>query len=951
MSHAGSLRRDGMIIGEIWRRLRVLMNRQRFSAELEEEMQLHKELRAAALSEQLREKGGAGPEPAGLPTDRRQFGNTALLQEASIDAWGVRWLEDFLKDIRFAIRQLRKVPGFTAVAVFSLALGIGANTAIFTLIESTLLRPIAVQHAEQLRLVTWSGRGDGWVAPNLGYVSPTYGWIYEQRAAPDGGLTHTDFSPPFYRQFLHDNTVFESLFGFKELGRVTAVVDGNAEPLNCFVVSGDFYRGMEVSPVIGRAIGPDDVKTQAGSVAVISYDYWTRRFGRSPSALGKTIALNQVPVTIVGVNPQYFTGVVPGGHFEIWAPLSLSGPMGGHSLLDEEKVWSMPLMGRLKPGVSDAQAQSAFDLIFQQKLDADYGQGRFGAMLKDPAKRPHLSVVSGARGVDYLTPHYDRTLLALFALAGVVLLIACTNVANLLLARSAARQREIGLRLALGAKRGRIVRQLLAEGLPLAGMAGVAGLGLGYASRNAIPALLATPWRPNPFATGFDGKVLLVSLGIASLTGFLFSLAPALQSRRVDLNEALKDASRGTASLSKLRAGRLLVVFQIALSVLLLAGAGLCAKTFANLRAIPLGLQPKGVVLFTLDSPRLRYTADRMAALMTALQEQLNAIPGVSSATFNGSGGGTLVQSSSQITRILVNPAESKPGFDNVAYGSDIGNRFFETMGIPILSGRAIDRQDSLKGLRAVVVNQEFGRHFFQQENTVGITFVDSDNVAYRIVGVCADWRVDRLRDAVRPSVYSAFVQAPRVGPVTFAVKISGDEAGVVKAIPQRVRSVDSDLAVTDVRTEMEQIENGLSQERLMASLAAVFGGLTLILASIGIYGAMAYAVTRRTNEIGIRVALGARPSGVAWMVLRETLMLAAAGIAMGVPTVLALSPILNHALAPPYRESFAYGMKPNDPLTIGFAALTLVAVAVLAGYLPARRAARVDPMIALRHD
>ncbi len=464
--------------------------------------------------------------------------------------WGVRWLEDFLRDIRFATRQICKAPGFTAVAVLSLALGIGANTAIFTLIESTLLRPIAVKHAEQLRLVTWLGRGGGWVAPNLGYVSPTYGWIYEQRETSDGGLTHTDFSPPFYQQFLRDNTVFDSVFGFKELGRVTAVVDGNAEPLNCFVVSADFYRGMQVVPVIGRPIGPDDdVKTQEGSVVVISYDYWTRKFGRSPSAIGKTITLNQVSVTIIGVNPEYFTGVVPGAHFEIWAPLSLSGPIGGHSLLDEDKVWSMPLMGRLMPGVSDAQAQSAFDLIFQQKLDADYGQRSLSGMLKDPAKRPHLSVVSGARGVDYLTPHYDRTLLALLSLAGLVLLIACANVANLLLARSAARQREISLRLALGAGKWRIVRQLLAEGLPLAGMAGVAGLMLGYMSRNAIPALLATPWRPNPFETGFDGKVLLVSLGITSLTGFLFSLAPALQSRRVDLNEALKDASRGTASL------------------------------------------------------------------------------------------------------------------------------------------------------------------------------------------------------------------------------------------------------------------------------------------------------------------------------------------------------------------------------------------------------------------
>ncbi len=862
--------------------------------------------------------------------------------------WAVRWLEDFRNDVGYSIRQLRKAPGFTAVAVFSLALGIGANTAILTLIESTLLRPIPVKHADELRLVTWSERGGGWVAPNLGYVSPTYGWLYEQRETSDGGLTHTDFAPPVYQQFLHDNKVFDSLFGFKELGRVTAVVDGNAEPLNCFVVSGDFYRGMEVSPVIGRAIGPaDDTKTQEGSVAVISYDYWTRRFGRSPAAIGKTITLNQVPVTIIGVNPEYFTGVVPGGHFEVWTPLSLSGPIGGHSLLDEEKVWSMPLMGRLKAGVSDAQAQIAFDLIFQQKLDADYSQVGVGAMLKDPLKRPHLSIVSGARGVDYLTPHYDRTLVALLALAGLVLLIACANVANLLLTRSAARQREISVRLALGAGRGRIVRQLFAEGLPLAAMAGVAGLVLGYVSRNAIPALLATPWRANPFETGFDWKVLLASLAITSLTGFLFSLAPALQSRRVNLNEALKDSSRGTASLSKLRFGRLLVVLQVALSVLLLAGAGLCVKTFANLRAIPLGFQPQGVLLFTLDPPRLHYEAGRIATLATALQEQINAIPGVSSASFNGGVGGTLVQSSSQTRRIVVDPTKPKPA----ASGTDVGSRFFETMGIPILYGRAIDERDNLRDPRAVVVNREFGRYFFQRENTVGTTFADADKVTYQIVGVCEDWRVDRLRDQIRPSVYGSLVQAPRGGPVTFEVKIAGDEAGVIQQIRQRVRVVDSGLAITDVRTEMEEIENGFSQERLMASLAAVFGGLALILASVGIYGVMAYAVTRRTSEIGIRVALGARPRRVAWMVLRETLMLTVSGIVIGVPAILALSPILNHAIAPPYRESFAYGMNPNDPMTIALAVLLWPAVGLLAGYLPARRAARVDPMTALRHD
>ncbi len=570
-------------------------------------------------------------------------------------------------------------------------------------------------------------------------------------------------------------------------------------------------------------------------------------------------------------------------------------------------------------------------------------------MLKDPAKRPRFILRSAARGVDYLRARYDRPLLALLSLAGLVLLIACANVANLLLAKSAVRQREISLRLALGAGRWRIVRQLLTEGLLLASMAGVAGVIFGYWTRNGIPALLATPWRPSPFDTAFDPRVLLVSIGITFLTGVLFSLAPVWQSRRVEVNDALKEGSRGTASLSKLRIGRLLVVLQVALSVLLLAGAGLCVKTFTNLRNMPLGFRPEGVLLFTLDPPRLRYPADRVGALLTQLQERLSAIPGVQSATFSGTRAGTAVATGNQ---------EPVQTFDTYARATNVGSRFFETMGIPILYGRAIDEHDTLNGPQAVVVNQEFGRHFFKQENAVGKTFKDSSNVTHQIVGVCADWRFDRLRDPfqrlrdpIYPTLYNALIQAPHSGRVNFELKIGGDEAGVVRQIRQVVRSLDSDLAIADVRTAAQQIEDGLAQERVLASLAAVFGGLALILASIGIYGVMAYAVARRTNEIGIRVALGARPGGVAWMVLRDTLLLAAAGVGIGVPAVLGLSPIADHLLAPGWTDSFLYGMKPNDPATIAAAVLVLAAVGFIAGYFPARRAARVDPMTALRHD
>ncbi len=835
-------------------------------------------------------------------------------------------VENIRSDIRYALRMLRRSPGVTAVAVLSLALGIGANTAIFTLIESTLLRPIAVKDLDRLRLLTWREQDGGWTAPNLGYLSAAFGTIYEQGETTDGGIMHTDFSPPVYQELLRDNTVFDAAFSFKELGRLTANIDGNAEAVNCFGVSGDFYRGVEVTPVIGRAIGPEhDVPTVDSHVALISYEYWTRRFARNPSVIGRKITLNEVPVTIIGVNPEYFTGIEPGGNFEIWTPVSLAPEVIGRAFFDETRAWQIPMMGRLKPGISDARAQSEMEALFQSAVDRN--PGPIAAMLADPVKRPKLILQSASRGVDYLAQRYDRMMEALLGLAALVLLIACANVANLLLAKSAVRQREISLRLALGAGRWRIARQLLTEGLLLSSMAGAAGVMFGYWARNGIPALLATPWRPSPFDTAFDPKILLVSVGITFLTGILFSLAPVWQSRRVEVNEALKDGSRGTSGLSKLRLGRLLVVLQIALSVLLLAGAGLCVKTFTNLKGAPLGFRPEGLLMFSIDPPLTRYPMDRLGPMLTELEARLEAIPGVRSASFSR-------------------------GFGE----SSVSPRFFETMEIPILAGRVIDEHHQP---HEAVLNRAFVRRFFPAEDPVGRTYQASDGVTYRIVGVCADWHFERLRDPVQPALYSALtVDGARdnsavrpTSPVTFEVRINGSEAAIISQIRPAVRTIDSTLAVLDLRTATEQIANGFVQERLMAALATVFGGLALILATIGIYGVMAYAVARRTGEIGIRVALGAEPTRVAWMVLRETLALAAAGLAIGVPAVLALSPLLDHFLAPGWQHTFAYGTKPDDPWTIAIAALALAAAAAIAGYLPSRRAAGVDPVIALRHD
>lgn len=849
----------------------------------------------------------------------------------------LHWLDATGQDLRYAVRMLRRSPGFTTAAVLSLALGIGASTAIFSLIESALLRPISVKHLDGLRLLQWREQWGGWVAPNLGYMSAMFGSIYEQQETRDGGIVHTDFAPPVYRALAEHNDVFDSFFTFKELGRATLVAGGNAEAVNCFLVSDGFYRGLEVSPVIGRAIGPPgELGTEGARVALISYSYWTRRFGRDPSVIGKQIELNGVPVTIIGVNPEYFTGIEPGSDFEVWAPLELSQELIGRSFLEDERAWQLPAMGRLKPGVTDARAQSEMSALFNAAVDAN--PGPLAGMLKDPGKRPTFSLHRAGRGVDYLTERYGSAFQTLLALAGLVLLIACANVANLLLAKSAARQREIGLRFAMGARRGRIVRQLLTEGMLLALMAGIAGAMLGYSARNIIPAALGTSWRPNVLSTAVDSKVLLASLAITIFTGILFSLAPAWQARRVELNEALKDGGRSSTSLSKLRLGRLLVALQVALCVLLLAGAGLCVNTFANLSRVPLGFRPQGVLLFNLD-PGLRYAADPAIALAQRLRESVGAIPGVESAAFSRSAGEVAV-----------------------------GGRFFETMGIPILAGRGLDERDASNGAPVAVVNQAYARENLHDPDPLGKMTGGSSGSAYRIVGICADWHDERLRDPVYPKLYrpaspaaSTHTSADGTAvhrsstPITFEIKLTSEKpqmlAGVVAQIRSVVHEEDPNLAISDVRTETEQIGTALAEERLMAMLAVVFGSLALLLAAIGIYGVVAYGVARRTNEIGIRVALGARPGGVAWMVLRETLLLVAGGIAAGVGAVVALSPMVDRVLAPGWAHGYAYGVKPGDPLTIVIAALVLSAAALAAGWLPARRAMRVDPMTVLRHE
>jgi predicted permease len=872
-------------------------------------------------------RAGLAPEEARRRA-RIELGGVEARKEECRDALGLRLLDELVADGRYACRQLRRAPGFTVVAVLSLALGIGANSAIFSLMEAAVWKPIPVHEPERLGLFSW-------VSGPRSLMNSSWGnWF----RTTTGGRASTSFSYPIFDALERQQHIFDTVFAFKPLGRVTAVIDGTAELVQAQLVSGNFYSGLGVAPIAGRAIAPqDDVRGGTETVAVISDGYWARRFGRNPSAVGTTISVNQVAVTIVGVNAPGFTGVEPGDRPDMFMPLNTQPLVlpwryaRTGSLLEDPDYWWVVVMGRLKPGVGHAQAQSAMEVAFQQAVKAT---------LPDRTDRdqPQFRLLSGSRGQDNLREEFATPLFVLVALVGLVLLIACANVASLLLARALLRRRELSLRLALGAGRWRIMRQLLTEGLALGVSGGALGLVLAYWTRNAIPELLLPPWASGElqFNAEFDGRVLLLTIAVTIATTVLSSLAPIWQSLRVEINAALKDGGRAAPMAPAALRGKWLVVFQVCLSVSLLIGAGLFVRTLSNLRSVSLGFRPERVVLFTIDPPRARYVDHARKALFERLDQAVGAIPGVEAASLSET---PLLSGGSSRTRVGPNGRTAGPKDD--AWVNNVGRRFFDTMGIPILIGRSFDEHDRETSPPVAVVNQQFVKEFFPNENPIGRT-IRNNNLLYEIVGVCGDTPFGRLRAPIPPTFYRPFAQAGEPGAMTFAVRTASNETAVMSGVRAVVRAIDKDLPVFDVRTQTQQIDAILSRERLFVALTSAFGIVALVLASIGIYGLMAHAVSRRTNEIGIRIALGAERRDVLVMILREASSLAALGAGIGVAVAAALSR---------YIRAMLFGITPADPATIGGAVAAMMLVALMAGWFPARKASQLDPMIALRHE
>jgi predicted permease len=923
----------------LFRKVQWWLQRRRKEDELREELEFH-------LAEEANQRQAEGlSENEATWAARRDLGNATLLREDVRALWSWQQLEQLAQDVRYGFRGMLKNRMFTALAALSLALGIGANTAIYSLMDAILLRSLPVADPESLVVVKWRSE------PSIGsdFVMHTV----DGRVDRDGSSRIAAIFPfPAFERLQEVSApVLSSLFAHKRAGSVNVIIKGEAELAQGEYVSGGLFRGLAVLPAAGRLIVADDDRPGATPVVVLSLGYSERRFGDAESAVGQAVLINNVPFTVAGVVPSEFFGVDPAAAPHIYVPMRASSLLvqqeGEQAFVDQNYYW-VEMMGRLKPGVDLAQAQAVLAGPFAQWVASTATNDR------ERANLPVLRLEEGAAGLDNLRRQYSKPLYVLLTMVGLILALACANTANLLLARAAARTHEMAVRLSLGAGRWRVVRQLLTESVLLATLSGGLGVLIAVLSMRALTRLLANGQQDFTLHADLNWHVLVITLALSLLCGILFGLAPALHATRTTLTPALRDrslsepAARLRATVGRVSLTQALVVGQIAISLLLLVAAGLFVRTLSNLQSISLGFNRDNVLLFGLNAPQAGYPESRVADFYADLRRRLNEIPGVHAATLSHAS--------------LIRAGRSHPITVNgqPTQGTRVlwtGPRFFTTMQIPIMRGREITESDRQGTLPVAVVSELFARTNFGDADAIGRNIevggsmqVDGVPRVLEIVGVAANARYGGLKGDVPPVVYVSYAQVPApqvgqmtyLGQVTYALRTEGDPLRYAGAVRQVVREADARVPIINLKTQAADIDQTINQEIVFARLCSAFAVLALTIACIGLYATMAYALARRTREIGLRIALGARRWSVTWMVLREVCVLAAVGLAIALPTAAATSRLI---------ESFLFGVRPNDPQTLALAAGVLLAAALAAGYGPARWASRVDPMVALRHE
>ena len=904
------------MIADLLYRLRALLRRERIERELDDELQFHLEQQTAKYT-----RAGFSPGEANRLA-RVALNGPEQTKERCRDARGLALWDATMQDLRYAVRQFKGAPAFSAVVIAVLALGIGANTAIFSLLDAVMLRSLPVRDPQQLLVARWTANA----TPHpYGYSS--FDACFASRApGAEGGCS---FTYPAFKLIQSKQDIFSQVTAFAGPARLNVESNGPAAVVSADIVSGSFFQTLGVPAALGRTLVANDDAPSAPATVVLSFGYWQNAFAGDPSAIGKVIRLNAVPFTVIGVAGPAFNQLSPGTVCDMWLPIHAATTLGlpwiSANLDDEHNFW-LELIGRARQGVTAARAQSVLTALLRNEMV------RRSKILK-PDSGLEVEVAPAQKALTGIREMLAKPLYILMFAVGLILLITCTNIAGLMTARVAARQREIAIRLSLGAGRGRILRQLLTESLLLAASGGLAGLGVAWAVTRWLTSFLPVPLDVRP-----DVRIFLFAAAVSLGSGLFFGVLPALRITRKRRGAEFQTASEGLQNAMSSAARRRwfsnsLVIAQVALAAVMLFGAGLFMRTLLNLESVNVGFNPRSLLLFGLDPVSLRYKDAQIQTLYRSLQARLASLPGITGVTYSST---ALLSGSLSGSDYVIEGRSDRRTVP--VHTLSVGPAFFDTMGIPLLEGRAFSAAEFANARPVALVNRAFIKEYLAGRPPLGVRFGDDSSKAVQneIIGVVADAKYNNLRDAVKPTAYMPL----RGGGGYFELRTAGNARALLPSIRKIVRELDPNLPVADLKTQSQSIDDTLVTERLLAWLSTAFGLLALTLACVGVYGLLSYEVSRRTREIGIRMAVGAAPAIVRRAVLRETLAIAAVGLLFGIPAALVSTRAVSAML---------YGIPADDPVTAFAIVSALVAISGLAGYIPARRASRVDPAVALR--